>query len=532
MNIKEIKKIICSIGLLMVILLFGACNNENDATTNLETVTLTVNIGRQSADSDDPASRSGDSGDSDKVQTFTVPFNDEYVAYATLTRDDAFDDETTNDGSITRTTDVYSIAHGVKFGIAIYDNSGNEVFNQNNYVYPETTIDIANVPMEALTIIVYSVNSTTSLPTLTGTTLSTAKFANVTEDLMVSRQAFTPSPVNTQVSATLKHQFSKITSIFSVDPSIGGKINTIGEVSVGLTATYADYNFSGGTLTYPTLIEWNSVSFSNTTVNAASITSDTLLLISPSTTSATYNISVIEVNNNVNTVILNDLKIEPGHRYTLDLVFKIPCTVSSGYSDFDLNAGPVDQGGNGIQTIICPAADFGFTFDIFFLDNSFDMTINGTPLATDEIYIQDDGGSPYKRVNIGFEDGAVWQRVGAGSAYSFNYAGGSNAGVYAKSVNRPMMKIVIAKTGEISIFGSKVQATDPNWALYPMKFIPSPYPSNPYLYGAGAIFAAPTFNTITWNTTSSNTVTFSQVVYGDITRIVGTGYGNKIGPCN
>jgi hypothetical protein len=39
-----------------------------------------------------------------------------------------------------------------------------------------------------------------------------------------------------------------------------------------------------------------------------------------------------------------------------------------------------------------PATDFGFTFDIYKLDNSFNLTINGTKMSTAEINFEDGYG--------------------------------------------------------------------------------------------------------------------------------------------
>lgn len=47
-----------------------------------------------------------------------------------------------------------------------------------------------------------------------------------------------------------------------------------------------------------------------------------------------------------------------------------------------------------------PATDFGFVFDIYKLDNSFNLTINGTQMASKEINFQGMTGRPAQFVSL------------------------------------------------------------------------------------------------------------------------------------
>ena len=135
-------------------------------------------------------------------------------------------------------------------------------------------------------------------------------------------------------------------------------------------------------------------------------------------------------------------------------------------------------------------------FDIFKLDNSFNMNINGTPLATAELQFQS-SGTPAPGINVRFVDGTLYE-VGTPDIYAFT---GSAA--------NPMIRVVISPTGVLSLFGSKVT----NGPLFPLE-----------------LFNGAALNTITWNSATNNVVTITQNVVG-VTNITGRGYGVNIVPC-
>jgi hypothetical protein len=141
-----------------------------------------------------------------------------------------------------------------------------------------------------------------------------------------------------------------------------------------------------------------------------------------------------------------------------------------------------------------PSADLGFIFDVFTLDNSFNLNINGVKLAVNEIQFQ-----PDQTDNIRFADGS---RYGNGSVPQvYNMTGNST---------KPLVRIIIHKDGSVNMYGSKAG----NGELYSLE-----------LYNGNS------FNTIPWNTSGTNTVILSQLVKG-ATYITGNGYGVKNGFCD
>ena len=153
------------------------------------------------------------------------------------------------------------------------------------------------------------------------------------------------------------------------------------------------------------------------------------------------------------------------------------------------------------ETIIQPGTNAGYQFDIYELDNSFNMEINGVSLAQYEIEFQSDS-TPAPGINIEFEDGDqyvvdtpnIWQMVG--------------------TTQNPVIRVVIDPSGEVSMYGSKTSGGP----LFPLKFKQGISPVN-------------FFNTIPWNENSNNTIIVTQNVVGP-TGMNGYGYGQNLISCD
>lgn len=147
-----------------------------------------------------------------------------------------------------------------------------------------------------------------------------------------------------------------------------------------------------------------------------------------------------------------------------------------------------------------PATNFGFVFDIYSLDNSFNMNINGVNLASSEIEFQQES-TPAPGINIRFMDGTTYGTGGAdGTQKIWEMTGTSVA---------PLIRMVISPTGAVTMFGSKVSGG----SLFPLELI-----------------NGNSFNTIIWNASATNIITVTQNKVG-ATNISGRGYGLNIVPC-
>lgn len=147
-----------------------------------------------------------------------------------------------------------------------------------------------------------------------------------------------------------------------------------------------------------------------------------------------------------------------------------------------------------VTTFSAPAADLGFIFDVYTLDNSFNLNINGVNLSTLVLEFQ-----PDQTENVRFLDGST-------------YGGGTVPQIYSMTgtAAAPLVRIIIHKNGAVNMYGSKTGGG----ALFPLQ-----------LYNGN------TFNNIVWNQTGANTVQLSQPVVG-ATYITGRGQGFKNGFCD
>ncbi|MEZ0484672.1 hypothetical protein [Fibrella aquatica] len=153
-------------------------------------------------------------------------------------------------------------------------------------------------------------------------------------------------------------------------------------------------------------------------------------------------------------------------------------------------------------TFSLPATDQGYQFDITSLDNSFQLTLNGQPIANQEIQFIPTGtfvsGTPWTQ-NIRFADGDTYGNQVA----NIWVLGTSNAAT-------PLVRVVISPSGTVSMFGSKVL----NGPLFPLVMV-----------NGGA------FRTINLNSTGTNSLTITQAVE-TTTYINGTFYGVQTGTCD
>lgn len=159
------------------------------------------------------------------------------------------------------------------------------------------------------------------------------------------------------------------------------------------------------------------------------------------------------------------------------------------------------------KTFNQPPTNYGFTFDIFTLDNSFNMTINGTSLAFKtgfpstpaELQFQ---SSATPGINVKFKDGDLYET-------NTGIAGSRNIWQLTGNQATPILRVVISPTGAVSLFGSKVSGG----SLFPLE-----------------LFNGATLNTIVWNSAANNVIVISQLVTGP-TYINGRGYGVNLVTC-
>ncbi|MFC5875648.1 hypothetical protein [Chryseobacterium arachidis] len=182
--------------------------------------------------------------------------------------------------------------------------------------------------------------------------------------------------------------------------------------------------------------------------------------------------------------ITNDMDLDSDNDGILDLDECADIVVDTDFSSTNGNT----------VTFSAPAADLGFVFDVYTLDNSFNLTINGVDLAVNEIEFQ-----PDQTDNVRFKDGSRYGNGGVPQIYQMT----GNA-------TNPLVRIIIHKNGSVEMYGSKSS----NGNSYPLE-----------------LYQGNHFNTVNWSHTGSNTVVLKQHVV-NTTYITGNGKGVKHGFCD
>ena len=187
----------------------------------------------------------------------------------------------------------------------------------------------------------------------------------------------------------------------------------------------------------------------------------------------------------------------PNHTF-VPLISELLCTEQIDGQAFNWSY-PANYPGNTVsETMTQPGANGGFQFDIYQLDNSFNMEINGIMLATQEIEFQQN-----QTQNIRFADGSIWEQGGIEDIWKLR-----------GQIGKPIIRVVIAPNGKVSMYGSKTNHTDNAYRLEPL-----------------VLFGGNSFSTINWNENSQNTIVVTQNVV-QITIMDGYGTGRNIIPCD
>jgi hypothetical protein len=412
---------------------------------------------------------------------------------------------------------------GVKYRVVVYDEDG---AHKGNYDYAygneATTPGIPLNNGATYTFIVYSVNSTSTLPNITDQgSLSTASLNNISSELMYFKKTMTLTFGETNLlEAELIHQFSQITTTIEMDNSMTGNIHALSGNQITPTKASGSIKFSNNLVSFPATSNSTNVVFPAITPGIRSITSTPTFLISPATTTANFNIGSITLDGETKTNIsVPDIKITPGHRYNLVLKFRV-CTqnvTSDGLNwrypeetwevrenrKWVTYKGIIKDGikypNNSIITnqFLAPQANYGFQFDITELDNAFNMKVNDNYIfgtsASQQIQFQTNNTLGTVR-NIEFIDGTEYSEDGIDEVYDL-----------VGTAQNPLIRILISRNGEVTILGSKTNGGP----LMQMR-----------------LKNGQSFNPVIWKANDVNQVVVSQKVDGR-TIVIGTGYGRK-----
>ncbi|MEN5233514.1 hypothetical protein [Sphingobacterium faecium] len=417
------------------------------------------------------------------------------------------------------------LANGTKYELLVYNNAGSFVTRQTYTYGQESTAAAMNLNAgQSYTFIVISSNSSSTTPSVVNPNLlSTAIVPNINTALLYFKSTLTLNEGNNNLNVILKHQYSEIKTTVRMDANTTGNITAVNTPVFKTTHSSASLKLSDGVLTYNGInLAGQPLSF--TGLGTRILTSPAILVIHPTTTSGVLSFGSLTIDGETKPLNATGLKINPGHRYDLDLTLKTCTQNVSGadgldwdyaetkgdctFGNFGCKVGITVNGvflANGktlSKSFTAPSADYGFVLDLTKLDNSFNMEVNGVTMANKEIQFQINAASPQ---NIQFADGSKYESV--------NTQGGANVpSIYSMTgtAANPLIKIVISRFGEVTLFGSKSSGGP----LFPL-----------------VLMTGTQFNNFSWNGSGTNHVKVTQLIDGK-TTIKGTGAGKKKIACN
>ncbi|MEC4114171.1 hypothetical protein VSO92_08625 [Myroides pelagicus] len=165
------------------------------------------------------------------------------------------------------------------------------------------------------------------------------------------------------------------------------------------------------------------------------------------------------------------------------------------------------------RTFTQPGTDAGFVLDIYELDNSFNMVINGTPLYKEELEFQISGTSGQ---NVRFKsDGKAWEKKGDNipDIWKINQNGTYDL---KDRFNNPVpaIQVVIDEFGNVTLYGKRGNDK-------PLEEL------EVYDKDTGE---ATRLNKVVWNSVDNNHVEVTQNIVGP-TKMYGFGYGQNVKEC-
>lgn len=535
---------------LLIILLFISCgkeksveiiNGEGDATIEINISTV---AGDNSNEDKQASSKAPQLTINDFKQDQTIELGEGHKLIATLIDETLLSKNTKIANAINRNQ---QLAQNTSYRVIVYNMSGDYVTHKDYQYGSESQAGnlmlIGGTGGTEYTFVVYSLNKTDAIPAITG--LSTTKIQNVNltvnavqSDFMFFKKTLRVSKGNNKLNVELAHLFSQITTTILLTNETEGFIKSISNPVIRPSAGTASINFGTGvsSLTFgaPTA-NGSPVTFpaiSGTTTK--SITSSPAYVAANAPLSGTFNIGELNIAAVVNgaptpepkdvvkAVSVPNVNIIPGHRYKLILEYKVPClqvitTGDSRFAWYDSGSAtsPISR------TITMPASDFGYKFDIYYLDNSFNMTINGTRLTVENRQIQFQAAVANNPVNVSFLNNNT-HGTNSSQIYdikNFTPVTSTTPSQWVAVAAKPALRIVIDSDGSVSLWGARYIHDSPtgSTSLEKMKVI------SPLTNGI-------TLQKVTWNKSTTNNITVTQTVTGP-TAMFGIGSGLQIIRC-
>lgn len=511
---------------IISLFVFNSCSKENINISGSDDASVKINISglQYRSDSDLLAKNSKNEN---KDQIYIQRISDNMYIEGLLTTNNIQDrlNSSKESTSINTIAAKYELKENIKYQLLVYRN--NDLVASQEYSYKQET-DESAIPLYSnveYTFVIVSERSESTVPIIENIEdLNKATISEVNANLLYWSKKMKLNKGLNFLNAILDPKFCEVTTTLKMDNNMTGYINGITAPEFGPIASHVTLKLSDGTTTFGqnSTVGQPIVFPSIPSQGTRSITSNTTAVVQNIQNNGVFRIAALDADGQIKPVEFKGLSFLPGHRYNLILTLKTCTEEVTGTDGLNWTYEEVqnENGDRGIRlednTFLKTGqgsltreytengADYGFIFDIYELDNAFNLEVNGVKMADQEVQFQSDAYSSAQ--NIEFEDGSQYEGI--------NTEGGSNIrSIYRLKGTKenPLIRILISRNGEVTMLGSK-RSGGP---LYTLRLKNGNF-----------------FNQFTWfpgNT--QNKVKVTQLVDGR-TVIIGYGSGKRNISCN
>lgn len=362
--------------------------------------------------------------------------------------------------AITRSKSIDLNTH---YRVYVYDKSTGELATSKNYIRGKEK-DAGPLLVyggKEYTIVAYSINSKSEFPAEieNATNINTATISNPQVEFMFQKQDIKiQHNSNNTIKLKFKHQFSQITTIIKLDNTTQAYASIRGangasyikpsysktkfKVSNGtISANNDDLNTLGSSVNFP------FIPFDNLKTYSITSLTPTILNTPTSETKGTFTIETLTIGDVSRRVDINDLNLKPGVKYNLVLTFHVPETTIIGANPTFHFYDTTTKDTPFYHAVNLENPTFGAQIDIWYLDNSFNLNINGQNLFTKELNFE---GFPLH--DVYFSDDTYYG--------SLDKPSGNISVIYrinetAPRQQIPVVRLTIDENGNVKLFGRK-----------------------------------------------------------------------------
>ena len=360
---------------------------------------------------------------------------------------------------------------GTHYRVYAYDKATGALATSKNYIRgQESTIGpLLILGGKEYTIVAYSIDSKTEFPAEieNASNISTATITNAQVSFMFQRQeniAVANNSTNT-IKLKFKHQFAQINTIIKLDATTSEytQIRGVGGASYfkpsysktkfkvsdsKITAAPTDENILGSPVTFP------FIPFTDLTVKTTASINPTILNTPSTITEGKFTIEALTIGDVSRRVDISDLNLLPGVKYNLVLTLNVPETTLIGVNPYFKFYDVTTQPNNPFKhTVTLENPTFGANIDIWFLDNSFNLNINGNNLFSRELNFEGlSSNNNQGRHDVFFSDNTYYNDAIFGTG-NIDYVFRINNTTPRQEI--PVVRLTFDQNGNVRLFGRK-----------------------------------------------------------------------------